>query len=89
MATVSQAQFDKINKIDVGPKGDGKFVKKLAGLLWSRQELFNRSASGKACPNKDNSEARPACSPFKKTYIRGKYNNLLIAKHAIMESVCM
>lgn len=26
------AQFDKINKIDVGPKGDGKFVKKLADL---------------------------------------------------------
>ncbi|XP_071580205.1 uncharacterized protein [Temnothorax nylanderi] len=69
VSVVSQAQFDQINKVELGLKGDGKFVKKIADVLWTREELSKRSASGKACPNKANSKARKACSPDKKKYL--------------------
>jgi len=35
---VSQAQFDQINKVELGLKGDGKFVKKIADMLWTQEE---------------------------------------------------
>ncbi|XP_011858489.1 PREDICTED: uncharacterized protein LOC105556042 isoform X2 [Vollenhovia emeryi] len=69
VSAVSQAQFDRLNKAETGSKGDWKFVKRIADMMWTRVELSNRSASGRPCPNKINCEARQACSPDKKKYL--------------------
>ncbi|KAK3918397.1 BEN domain-containing protein 5 [Frankliniella fusca] len=59
-----QSLFASVKK---GQANDSRFVKKSSDLLWDREELNNRSARGLSGPKEN--EARPECTPLKKSYI--------------------
>ena len=61
------------------------FVKDLAGLLWTEEELILRSVSGQACPkmkNDPNYTQKLPLTPVKMTFIKG--NTLLLFPNIII-----
>lgn len=61
-----------------GELGDSQFVKNLANLLWSPEELANRSSAGHACPTRSDGTALPEATPEKKQYLRGTIIKILL-----------